>query len=235
MGRSSLSQCTMTLPPSGLSRVDFVRAVDRAIRDRRTRKVLDGPGFEVGPGSPAFAESGADEAANFEQALRDAIEVAGFAPFHFAREEHLPEPWRFHVFVGSGLQALHEKLVAADVLYGKLPAIFEGAGAVLQATWLPEGEPTRDWEHAAAASAAVQNLLLATHARGIGSYWCSAPVLGQAPAMQLFGTEATEQYLGTLFFGRPLSADEEAERGFAGKMHARRTPPEQGWCRWNGA
>lgn len=206
----------MILPPDGLSSADFVRAVDAAVRDRRTRKVLDGPG---------------PDPAAFEQALRAGLETAGFAPFHFAAGEEVPEPWRFRVFLGAGMARLRATLDGDQLLYGKLPAIFDGAGAVVQASWLPEGRPERDWEHLAAAAAAAQNLLLAMHARGFGSYWCSAPVLGEATAMAQFGASPGEAYLGTLFFGAPLSAADEEARGFRGKMHARRTPPSA-WSSW---
>lgn len=204
----------MTQPPDGLTRTDFARAVDAAICERRTHKVLGGPG---------------QDPAAFESALRESLAVAGMAPFHFARSEEIPEPWRLRAFVGAGLKRVRRDLDTAEVLYAKLPAIFEGAGALVQATWLPEGRPERDWEHLAAASAAVQNLLLAMHARGYASYWCSAPVLGKADAAQILGVDPTEAYLGSLFFGVALSAEEEAERGFIGKMHARRTPGTAGW------
>ncbi|MAW59571.1 MAG: hypothetical protein CMJ94_01905 [Planctomycetes bacterium] len=207
----------MISPPDALSRDDFVRAVDAAIRERRTRKVLAGAG---------------EDPQAFEAALRSALEQAGMAPFHFAREEQVPEPWRFRVFVGEGLKQVHRALDEAEILYGKLPAIFDGAGAVVQASWLPEGRPERDWEHLAAAAAAAQNFLLAMHARGYGSYWCSAPILGQAAAARIFGQAEGESYLGTLFFGAPLSPEDEAERGFIGKMHARRTPAAA-WSSWN--
>jgi len=207
----------MTQPPDGLTRADFVRAVDEAICSRRTHKVLGG----AGPEPQAFAA-----------ALRASLEVAGMAPFHFARNEEIPEPWRLRAFVGAGLERVRDELNAADVLYAKLPAIFGGAGALVQATWLPEGRPERDWEHLAAASAAVQNLLLAMHARGYSSYWCSAPVLGKAETARILGVGPEEAYLGSLFFGVALSAEEEAERGFIGKMHARRTAGATGWSSW---
>jgi nitroreductase len=207
----------MTQPPDGLTRADFVRAVDEAICARRTHKVLGG----AGPEPQIFAA-----------ALRDALAVAGMAPFHFARSEEIPEPWRLRAFVGAGLARVRSELDAAEVLYAKLPAIFAGAGALVQATWLPEGRPERDGEHLAAASAAVQNLLLAMHARGYASYWCSAPVLAQAASAQILGVDSAEAYLGSLFFGVALPDVEEAERGFIGKMHARRTPGAAGWSSW---
>lgn len=206
----------MISPPDALSPEDFTRAVDAAICDRRTRKVLGGPG--------------PDEEA-FQSALRESLALAGMAPFHFARQDEVPEPWRFRVFVGEGLARIERELTAAEILYAKLPAIFAGAGAAVQATWIPEGRAERDWEHLAAAASAVQNFFLAMHARGYGSYWCSAPILSQPDAARIFGVTEEEAYLGTLFFGVPLDPAAEAERGFPGKMNARRTPSEA-WSKW---
>lgn len=210
----------MTQLPDGLTRADFVLAVDQAIRERRTHKVLGGPGSDP----DAFAA-----------ALRESLEVAGLAPFHFASSEAVPEPWRLRAFVGEGLRRVRAELDQAEVLYAKLPAIFDGAGALVQASWIPEGRPERDWEHLAAASSAVQNLLLAMHARGYASYWCSAPVLGKAETAQILGVDPQEQYLGSLFFGVRLPAEEEAERGFVGKMHARRSAAFGNWASWTEA
>jgi nitroreductase len=212
----------MVYPPPGLSRTEFIGAVDHAIRDRRTRKILAGAGEGV-------------VAERFEQDLRQALEVAGWAPFHYARQDSIPEPWRFHVFHAAALERVTAELTEADVLYGKLPRIFAAAGAMVQVTWLPEAQAERsgrDWEHAAAAACAVQNLLLATTARGLGSYWCSAEILGQAKAYAICGIEPSERYLGTLFFGQPLTAESEAEQGWSGKMRERRTTGQAGWCNW---
>jgi nitroreductase len=201
-----------------------VLAVDRVLRERRTRKVLAGAG--VGEQHDLFLRG-----------LRESLELAGMAPFHYPRTDAIPEPWRFHVFTGDALRNAQKQLADADLLYGKLPRIFEHAGAVVLVTWLPETEDTvkteaRNWEHAAATSAATQNLLLATEARGIGSYWCSAPILGEAAALKIWGAGAGEVVLGEIFLGWPLSPADEAELGWSGKMRERRTPPDSGWCRW---
>ncbi len=201
-----------------------VAAVDRAIRERCTRKVLAGAGE-------------GEQRDLFLRGLRESLELAGMAPFHYPRSDAIPEPWRFHVFTGAALRHTHQQLADADLLYGKLPRIFEHAGAVVLVTWLPETDASpkteaRNWEHAAATAAATQNLLLATEARGIGSYWCSAPILAEAPALKIWGAGLGEVALGEIFLGWPLSAADEAEMGWSGKMRKRRTAPDSGWCRW---
>jgi nitroreductase len=192
-------------------------SVDHAITHRRTRKILDG--------------TGPDPAA-FEVAVRESIRVAGHAPFHYMRTPEVPEPWRFTVLFRQALLAFRARM--GDALAGKLPAILEGAGAMVTLSYLPETDETRiplDWEHMMAAGAAAQNLLVATEARGIGSYWCSAKFMATDEALRAAGIPGDERYLGTLFLGVPLPPEKEAVLGIAGKMREKRTPPDAGWCR----
>ncbi len=171
----------------------------------------------------------------FLQGLKESIVLAGAAPFHYARLKDLPEPWRFRAFHGDSLARVTTQLSDADLLYGQLPKIFAHAGAVILATWLPETDPerlSRNWQHSVAAGAAVQNLLLASQARGIGSYWCSAFNLGVFEAMKIWGAAEGEELIGVIFMGWPLSPEEEVEFGWSGKMRERRTSPEAGWGIW---
>ena len=213
----------MANPPDGVSRQDFVRSVDWVIQQRRTRKVHDGAGLEPrGDASPSF-----------ETAVRQAIAVAGWAPFHYPRDARTPEPWRFYVLDRAALDALHGQI--DDLMIGKLPKIFAHTGALIHVTWIPETDPSKqhlDWEHAAAAAAAVQNLLLAAEARGMATYWSSAKPLGSERMFQVCGIPASERYGGSVFLGRPLPDDREATEGFDGKMRRLRTPPDAGWCTW---
>ena len=123
----------------------------------------------------------------------------------------------------------------SDLMIGKLPVIFEGAGALVQVTWFPEQSEEKsriNWEHSAAAAAAAQNLLLAAEARGMATYWCTAAPLASEKMFEACGIPATESYLASIFLGRPLSPEREADEGFTGKMRARRTAPDGAWARW---
>lgn len=201
-------------------------AVDALLRARRTRKVLDGarlPGMAPGPGARAA----------FDAAVGAALAAAGMAPFHYARDEDVPEPWRFTVLDRDALDALARDF--AHLMPGKLPRIVAGAGAMVQVAYRAETDPTRrarDPEHHSAAAAAAMSLLIACEARGIGSYWCTASPL-DAPALRAWcGMDDGERWLGAIFLGLPLDEDREKSEGFAGKLRARRTPPEAGWVRW---
>lgn len=234
----------MATPPEGMSREEFVRSVDWVIQQRRTRKLHDGAGLETGleaegaaraTSSPTQASpaAGAGTAmAGFEASLRDAISVAGWAPFHYPSSTAIPEPWRFYVLDRATLDALAERL--APLLIGKLPLLFERTGALVQVTWIPESDAQRshlDWEHAAAAAAAVQNLLLACEARGMATYWSSSKPLSSAAMFEICGIPAAQRHLASVFVGRPLPPDREATEGFDGKMRRQRTPADA-WCTW---
>jgi nitroreductase len=212
--------------PEGTSRQELIRNVDWIIRQRRTRKVGDGDCCGEFDEAPSTARE-------FDAAVRAAVQVAGWAPFHYPRTAEVPEPWRFYVFDRANLDRLVVKI--DDLLIGKLPVIFAGAGAMVQVTWLPEAteEKSRlDWEHAAAAAAATQNLLLAAEARGMATYWSSAAPLASEKMFTVCGIPPTERYLASVFLGRPLSPEREASDGFAGKMRERRTAPDGAWARW---
>jgi nitroreductase len=208
------------IPPATAAQVDAL------LRGRCTRKVLDGarlPGMVAGPAARAA----------FDRELREAIAAAGWAPFHYASSEQVPEPWRFTVLDRDALDLLSAQFPELQV--GKLPQIFAGAGALVQVTYLeePEGQhPERNSEHHSAAAAAAMALLLACEARGLGSYWCTARVLDEPALRNWAGLEARERWLGGVFIGLPLDPERERTEGFAGKQRARRTAPEAGWMRW---
>ncbi len=205
---------------------DRIRAVDGAIRARITRKVLDGARL-------APEARGAAAVAEFDAALRAAIAAAGFAPFHYARSEALPEPWRFTVLDRAALDAAPRRF--PFLLVGKLPRILAGAGALVQVTFLAEEDPLRakrDSDHHSAAAAAAMGLLLACEARGLGTYWCTAEPLDHADLRAWSGIAPAERWLGGIFVGLPLPPDREVAEGFSGKQRARRTAPAAGWMRW---
>ena len=216
----------MARVPEGMSREDFIRSVDWVIRQRSTRKIATGPAAGEGAETPCTSEE-------FGRLLREAVEVAGWAPFHYPRTPEVPEPWRFYVFDRNNLDTLVQRI--DKLMIGKLPVIFAGAGAMVQVTWLPEESEEKarvNWEHAAAAAAATQNLLLAAEARGMATYWCTAAPLASEGMFDVCGIPTSETYLASIFLGQPLSPDREAADGFSGKMRQRRTKAEATWAKW---
>ena len=119
----------------------------------------------------------------------------------------------------------------------KIKDMLAACGALVQATWLPDppaeapgtagsagsddrargdgpAEPilsVANVEHVAAASAAVQNLLLAAEARGWRSYWSSGGILRDAEVFERLGIAREEALLGSVFLS-PAVAEHAVER-----------------------
>ena len=122
-------------------------------------------------------------------------------------------------------------------------------GALVQATWLPDPDKARESgeaseapsgseseaaftlgnvEHVAAASAAVQNLLLLATARGWYSYWSSGGILRHAELFELAGIGPDERLLGSIFLTPP---EVPYERLLEGGLREERGETG-GWSRW---
>lgn len=109
-------------------------------------------------------------------ALHTILEAATWAPNHRHNE-----PWFFHVVEGDARARLADDLLAAareagmnDKARGKLEKTAERirhTPAVIFAQTFPADAAFDTEENYAAACCAVQNLLLAAHAEGLGAIW----------------------------------------------------------------
>jgi nitroreductase len=171
------------------------------ITGRRTVKAYDGQPVE-------------------REAIEQLLELARWAPNH-----RLTNPWRFAVLeqpaivrLGAFLQG--EPAIAAvpdpvkgpaklAKLLGRLPTI----GAIIQVCWVRGGDPVRDLEDHAAASAAVQNLLIGATALGLASFWSSTPALGHPATLRWCGFDpATQGFLGSIWLGHGTEQPEPPAR-----------------------
>ncbi|MDP9374828.1 MAG: nitroreductase [Chloroflexota bacterium] len=162
------------------------------------------------------------------------LEAATWAPNH-----RLTEPWRFIVLAGEAREALGD--VMARSLAATLPPDAPGRQAQLDKA---RGKPLRapvviataveprrgpkvvEIEEVLADGAAVQNLLLAAHALGLGAIWRTGEP-SYDPAVKAFlGLPADAHLLGFVYVGYP--------DGPAPRMH--RTPPgdRTRWLGWPG-
>lgn len=205
------------------------KSTDEAIYERMTTKIL---ASEDLPMSDLSGQIG------------DLLNLAGQAPFHRACDEShrlgqlsAIEPWRFHVLKSADCRRLGKVIPKENA--GKIPSMLSAADALLMATWLPNpsAEPPANgqlfdptlgnMEHIAAASAAIQNLLLAATARGISNYWSSGGILRTPATFELLGIPQAEILLGAIF----LFPDEigSAER-VGSKLRDKRCPAST-WSR----
>ncbi len=211
--------------------------VEKAIEQRRTIKVLAAEDFPC---------------RDIQQTVQELIQVAGWAPFHRACEEmHRQngltgiEPWRFYCLAASACRRLKPLIPKENA--GKIPMMLASADALVLVTWLPnsgdapsiDGERGfvanhQNMEHIAAASAAIQNLLVAATARGIANYWSSGGVLRLPVVFGQLGIPTTEILLGAIF----LFPDESTWKSAAtqpevvtSKLRESRQSPAA-WSRW---
>ncbi len=161
-----------------------------AIRTRRTGKDFTG-------------------AAIARPVLEHLLELAHLAPTH-----RLTQPWRFAVLDQPAIARLEQFLVATPAI-AAVPDPAKGAaklaklrerlptlGALISVTWVRDPNPEIDLEEHAAASAAVQNLLLGATALGLGSFWSTNPALGHPETLRWTGADpAREGFLGSLWLG----------------------------------
>ncbi|MEM9380821.1 MAG: nitroreductase family protein [Planctomycetota bacterium] len=205
-----------------------------SIRKRRTLKVLADP-------TRPFAECDGE----MDGTLRELMETAGHAPFHYPASEHHRDgpldsmvPWRFHALPSSVCRSLVEWSEGAGIAVGKMNSMLSAAKACVLVTWLPDPsddatefqafEPSRrNMEHIAAASAAVQNLLLASTERGLESYWSSGGHLRTEIAYRHLGIPEREVLLGSIFLFPSDAGDAPTKPG---ALRERRGPLES-WAR----
>lgn len=205
---------------------------DDAIRSRKTVKILAEQDLPI---------------ADQRDVVNEVISLAGKAPFHRACEERHRqsstqsgiEPWRFHALDSAACRKLRTRIPVENA--GKIPAMLAAADSLIMATWLPNAAEVPDigdesgfsanlnnMEHIAAASAAIQNLLLAATARGISTYWSSGGVLRSAHVFHLLEIPRSQILLGAIFF----FPKEFGEAEFAtSKLREHRGSPEA-WSRW---
>ncbi len=204
-------------------------SVVRTIHQRKTTKLLSSVNLPVH---------------DLRLEVNELIEAAGRAPFHRPCDEtHRQQaggvvPWRMYAMDAATCRKLPQRFSAENA--GKIPAMLAAADACILTTWLPN--PTREdlagqlyeptlanMEHIAAASAAIQNLLLAATARGWANYWSSGGVvLRDESTFALLGIPMTQILLGALFLF-PESDGESQVVG--GKLRSRR-PNADSWSQW---
>lgn len=140
------------------------------------------------------------------------LEAASWAPSH-----HNTQPWRFIVMTGEGRGKLGEgyaNVTAAESPGQEAGALEEKlrkerskayrAPVVIAAICSPSDDPRAVYaEELAAAQAAVQNLLLAAHAHGLGAIWRSGAPMYHPRMKETFELRADEEIVAFIYLGYP--------------------------------
>lgn len=197
--------------PSG---VEVSMDVLEAIRTRRSIG-------KVGPECPP------------KEVIQQILDAATWAPTH-----HKTQPWRFYVLAGRAREALGEVMAeckAARVSGSKAESKVEKArrkplrAPVIIAVAV---QPSRDEdvveiEEIAATSAAVQNMLLAAHAMGLGAIWRTGDPCYDPKMQAFFGLREPARLLGFVYLGYPAVSS----------LRGKRIPAEEltVWLGWEDA
>lgn len=153
-----------------------------------------------------------NEAVSKEQ-IEQILEAGNWAPSH-----HMTEPWRFIVMTGEGRQKLAQAYGDVAVAQAKASGdtvneadirAKQGAKAfrapvVIAVAVSPSDKPqVNKAEEFAAAHCAVQNMLLAAHAIGLGAIWRTGDPAYHPAMQQAFGLSEGEQLVAFVYVGVP--------------------------------
>jgi nitroreductase len=205
--------------------------VDDVIRSRRTEKILANESFDWQP-NPAELQVG-------DQAVKEALEVARWAPFHYpGNQDGLKEPWTARWLQRKSCLSMADQLAEwnGQLAPGhKFPMLLRACGSCVIVSWLPDfalqPESKRGQvndEHLAATAAFVQNLLIALEARNLGTYWASGNVILEGETPQKLGMRSGEKVTAVVFIHYRPEVLESGLQRIEGKLrHAR--DPGLGW------
>ena len=124
------------------------------------------------------------------ETVEELLRAAASAPNH-----HLTAPWRFIVLAGHARGEVWERLERAPVVVACV--VSPGEDAV-------QAREDRD-----AVAAAIENMLIAAHARGLGAMWRTGVIVDEPDARAALGLGAREEVVGFVYLGRRLAPPPE--------------------------
>src|SRR5262245_58786182 len=160
------------------------------------------------------------------EVIEEVLEAATWAPNH-----RLTEPWRFIVVAGSAREALGEAMAKGKVKHivesgQPWQAEFDRARAkalrapviIVLAVEPQLGPKVIETEEVYAGAAAVQNMLLAAHAFGLGAICRSGAVCFDPGVKAHLGLPESTHLIGFVYLGYPLATSIRAKRTPAGEL-----------------
>jgi nitroreductase len=151
------------------------------------------------------------------ETIRKLLQAAVQAPNHY----HV-RPWRFVVLTGNSRNALGE--IMAQSLKQKNPELAETAmeierakplrAPVLIAVGVDKSSDPRvlEIENICAVAAAVENLLLAAQAEGLGAMWRTGQAVRDPEVKKFLGFTTDQVVLSFVYIGYPDMIPDHAER-----------------------
>lgn len=228
--------------------VEGVKITDENITKRRTQKILTETPWPI--------EEGKKE--SLKKTIQELLHLAEYAPYHYKiHEDYYSDselnscvPWRFYVLDTEACRNLHEYVKDPNVKKDKIRDMLAAADALFMVTWLPhpsrkeEKNPIKErtfepipfegngvnMEHIAAASCAIQNVLIGATARNIPNYWSSGGKLRDKQVRDYLKISLQEILLGAIF----LFPEDSEERDSTIIPGAKRNEGKEtsSWSKW---
>jgi nitroreductase len=151
------------------------------------------------------------------QMIEKLLHAAVQAPNHYK-----VRPWRFVVITGKSRERLGE--VMAQSLKEKTTDLPDSALDIERAKPLrapvlisvgvdkPSDPRVLEIENICAVAAAVENLLLAAHAEGLGAKWRTGPAARDPKIKKFLGLESDQHLIGFIYLGYPELSPPSTER-----------------------
>jgi nitroreductase len=140
------------------------------------------------------------------ETIVELIEAATWAPNH-----KLTQPWRFTVLTGDArvqLGQVYAEAAAAKVPEDQRAAVLAGeakkplrAPVVIVVSVRTDPKPITADEDLTATAAAVQNLLLAAHARGLAAGWKSGGICYSDAVKHFLGLDLSDRIIALVYLG----------------------------------
>jgi nitroreductase len=152
------------------------------------------------------------------EAIEQLLDAAVTAPNH-----RLTQPWRFHVLgpiarrrygetLGARKAKRIEDPVAARALVEKVAAAEVALPAMIAVSMTVDENPEIREEDYAATMMAVQNLLLAAHATGLGAHLKTGAVMDDPRTRSAMGVPEGQRIVATIQLGEPAAVPEVQSR-----------------------
>ncbi len=220
--------------------------IDSAIKGRKTQKVFAKKPWESSLGKDSI-----------HQLVEELLDLAAHAPYHHkANDLYTIEgseltsclPFRFYILDSTDCQILNEYIKENKIVAGKIVDMLNATDLLFMVTWLPEprdlgddpcfenGElppfdgSLKNMEHIAAASSAIQNVLIGATSRGIPNYWSSGGKLRQKKLRNFLGITMNEILLGAIFLF-PKDVEERGAMIFPGRLREE-GKEKNTWVKW---
>ena len=184
--------------------------IDQIIKKRKTEKYI---------AKEQISTQNDDE---YKNVVKELLELASHAPVHYTKNVDIKNnselnsflPYRIYVLDSNKCRETSNFINENEINAGKITNMLYAADTLFVVTWIPEPHPenkdgsnnevffegsVKNMEHIAAASSAIQNILLGATSRDIPNYWSSGGKIRDNEIRNYLKIPTDEIIIGTVF------------------------------------